>query len=226
MTLSAAFRAAESVFLCHDSTALRSAGNAPAIILRRTEQPETGNEYLCKTQRRMNIYTSSTSRESNICVQRLLRPRTAHSQRLYATRCQSAQYAFPSFHPYLTALRKSPFRHSIKPISAHDKAHIGMQKSLFRKPIKPISQSEAQKSDLLTEIFRPAKMRKSLFRLRINICSLLFYENILSKKSQAGNVYLCSSRHFQATLTRAHQKLRRQFAVVPTNLYICIIMTT
>ena len=135
-------------------------------------------------------------------------------------------YAFLSFHPYLTALRKSPFRHSIKPISSPDKAHIGMQKSLFRKPIKPISQSEAQKSDLLTEIFRPAKMRKSLFRLRINICSLLFYENILSKKSQAGNVYLCSSRHFQATLTRAHQKLRRQFAVVPTNLYICIIMTT
>lgn len=37
MTLSAAFRAAESVFLCHDSTALQSAGNAPAIILRRTE---------------------------------------------------------------------------------------------------------------------------------------------------------------------------------------------
>ena len=174
----------------------------------------------------MNIYTSSTSRESNICVQRLLRPRTAHSQRLYATHCQSAQYAFLSFHPYFTAVRKSPFRHSIKPISAPDKAHIGMQKSLFRKPIKPISQSEAQKSDLLTEIFRPAKMRKSLFRLRINICSLLFYENILSKKSQAGNVYLCSSRHFQATLTRARQKLRRQFAVVPTNLYICIIMTT
>ncbi len=57
-----------------------------------------------------------------------------------------------------------------------------MQKSLFRKPIKPISQSKAQKSDLLTEIFRPAKIRKSLFRLRINICSLLFYENILSKK--------------------------------------------
>lgn len=118
------------------------------------------------------------------------------------------------------------YRLAKEPISSLNKAHIGMQKSLFRKPIKPISQSEAQKSDLLTEIFRPAKMRKSLFRLRINICSLLFYENILSKKSQAGNVYLCSSRHFQATLTRAHQKLRRQFAVVPTNLYICIIMTT